>query len=123
MAVSALWPEITGVADQVVTLGQSVAFSIIVTNGDGPFSYQWQFNGINLLNATNASYSLASVEFADLGAYSVIVTGLGRSASQSATLTANILPAFMTLGSATSTNGGLQLAVQLTGSTNYPYIL
>jgi hypothetical protein len=51
------------------------------------------------------------------------VTGFVGSASQSATLTVNILPAAMSLGNVVQTEGGLQLTVQLTGSPNYPYIL
>jgi alpha-tubulin suppressor-like RCC1 family protein len=123
LAVGVLAPETSGLANQVINLGQPVTFSVVITNGDGPFSYQWQFNGTNLLNETNASYSIACVTFADLGTYSVIVTGMGSSIRQNATLTVNVIPAFMTLGSVAQINGGFQLTVQLTGSTNYPYIL
>jgi hypothetical protein len=37
-------------------------------------AYQWRVNGTNLLNATNAAFSLASVAYTNLGSYSVIVT-------------------------------------------------
>jgi alpha-tubulin suppressor-like RCC1 family protein len=123
LAVGALSPEISGLANQAIYLGQPVTLSVVITNGDGPFSYQWQFNRTNLLNATNASYSIANVSLADLGTYSVIVTGMSSSVTQNATLTVNVIPAFMTLGNVTQIEGGLQLTVQLTGSTNYPYIL
>ena len=39
-------------------------------------SYQWQFNGTNILNATNATYAIASVVTSNAGNYSLIVTNL-----------------------------------------------
>jgi hypothetical protein len=123
LAMGAFSPQISSLSNQVVNLGQSASFSSVVTNGDGPFTYQWQFNGINILNATNASYIIASVALTNLGTYSVMVTGVGNNTSQSAMLTVNVSPAFMTVGSVLQTNGTLQLSVQLTGSPNYPYIL
>jgi hypothetical protein len=121
--VGLLAPQISGPTNQIVNLGQPASFSVTITNGDGPFGYQWQLNGTNLLNATNASYSIASAALTDAGIYSVTVTGLVGTASQSFTLTVNILPSVMSLGNVVWTNGGPQLTLQLTGSPNYPYIL
>jgi alpha-tubulin suppressor-like RCC1 family protein len=123
LAVGAYPPQISGPINQTVNFGQPASFSVTITNGSGPFTYQWQLNGSNILNATNASYSLDSASLTDAGNYSVTVTGLVGSASQSAELTVNILPAAMTLGNVVQTDGGLQLTVQLTGSPNYPYVL
>jgi hypothetical protein len=123
LAVGAYLPQISGPINQTVNFGQPASFSVTITNGSGLFTYQWQLNGSNILNATNASYSLDSASLTDAGNYSVTVTGLVGSASQSATLTVNILPAVMSLGNVVQTESGLQLTVQLTGSPNYPYIL
>lgn len=38
------------------------------------FNYQWQFNGTDIANATNATLTLTSVQAAKAGAYQVIVT-------------------------------------------------
>ena len=44
--------------------------------GPVPASYQWQLNGTNLANATNASYNLASAGPADAGNYTVIANSV-----------------------------------------------
>jgi hypothetical protein len=123
MSVGAFLPQISGLASQAVNFGQPATFSVTIPNGDGPFSYQWQHNGTNLSNATGATYSLANAARTDAGVYSINVSGLAGSVSQSATLTVNILPAAMSLGNVVWTNGGLHLTLQLSGTPNYPYIL
>jgi hypothetical protein len=70
-------------------VGQSFAFSVVVTNGDGPFTYQWQHSGTNLVGATDATYADASAQMSDAGTYTVVVTGMAGSTSVSATLTVN----------------------------------
>jgi hypothetical protein len=39
-----------------------------------PLRYQWQFNGVNLPNATNATLTLTNVQLANEGSYAVVVT-------------------------------------------------
>ena len=46
------------------------------TVGLGPFSYQWQFNGTNLLGATNSSLVLTNALASNEGTYSVVVSNL-----------------------------------------------
>jgi hypothetical protein len=123
LAIGAYPPQLSSPINQAVKFGQPATFTVTITNGDGPFSYQWQLNGTNILSATNASYSVTSAALTDAGNYTVTVTGLVGSASQSATLTVQILPAVMTLGTVIQAIDGLHLTVQLTGSPNYPYIL
>jgi hypothetical protein len=123
LVTGAFSPQISSLSNRIVNLGQPASFTFAVTNGDGPFTYQWQFNGTNMSNATNIGYNIASVALTNLGTYSVIVTGVGNSTSQSATLTVNVLHALMTVGNVLQTNGTWQLSVRLTGSPNYPYIV
>ena len=42
--------------------------------GDGPFTYQWRFNGVNLPQETNASLTIPSVTWPNNGTYSVIAS-------------------------------------------------
>ena len=71
---------------QVVSLGTNVTFSVGV-GGTAPFQYQWRFMGTDLLNATNALFSLTNVQPAGQGAYQVTVTNLaGTVTSAVATL-------------------------------------
>ncbi|MCC6821280.1 MAG: autotransporter-associated beta strand repeat-containing protein [Verrucomicrobia subdivision 3 bacterium] len=44
--------------------------------GPVPSSYQWQLNGNDILDATNASYSIASVTANDVGTYTVVANSV-----------------------------------------------
>ena len=46
----------------------------VQASGSATFAYQWQFNGADIPNATNATFTLPSVQQADTGAYKVILT-------------------------------------------------
>ena len=77
------WPA----QDQVAAVGDTVSFSVQVTN-QAPVVYQWVVNQTNALSgATNSSLVLANVQVAQAGRYSVIVTNLsGAVTSPPATL-------------------------------------
>ena len=78
---------VTQPASQTALLGGSIVFAPIAA-GSLPLSYQWAFNGTNLLGATNASFPVSSATLTNAGAYSVLITNLyGVVTSQSATLT------------------------------------
>jgi hypothetical protein len=67
-------------------LGWDVAFSVSATS-ILPMSYQWQFNGVSLAGATNASLVLTNVENAQAGAYAVVVSNaIGGITSRTAVL-------------------------------------
>jgi hypothetical protein len=56
-------------------------------------SYQWNFNGTNLLEITNATLTLTNVQFSQAGPYAVTVTNLyGSILSSNALLTVNPAP-------------------------------
>jgi alpha-tubulin suppressor-like RCC1 family protein len=93
LAIAGVLPVVS-VSNRTVKVGETVSFIASVT-GDGPFTYQWQLNGTNLIDATNASYSVASAALADAGTYTANVSSFVGSASQSASLTVN--PALATL--------------------------
>ncbi len=60
-------------ADQTVGEGGSVTFTVVAA-GSAPLSYQW-FKGVDPIpEATNASYTIASVRMDDAGAYRVVVS-------------------------------------------------
>jgi alpha-tubulin suppressor-like RCC1 family protein len=60
---------VSTVVDGAVTFAAS-------TIGQGPFGYQWQFDGTNIVDATNATLSLTNTQLADAGTYSVLVSNL-----------------------------------------------
>ena len=72
-----------------VNAGQAATFSVAATGTPAP-AYQWQKNGTNISGATNSTLVISSVQPADAGTYTVVVTNNGGLvASSSATLAVN----------------------------------
>lgn len=86
-------PVITGEpTNQYALAGESVTFSAQEQALAG-MQYQWQFNGVDLLGATNATLTLSDVQAADEGSYQVIVSnGSGSVTSTSAAFTLVLPP-------------------------------
>ena len=78
-------PTITSVSpDASVRANSSVTFTVNAF-GTPPLAYQWQLNGTNLLNKTNAVLNLTNVQLANAGDYAVVITnGYGTSATNTA---------------------------------------
>lgn len=79
---------------QSITVGEnaSAAFNVVAT-GTAPLSYQWRFNGVNILDATDSEYTIADVASGDAGNYSVIITNnAGAITSSVAALTVSSAP-------------------------------
>ena len=97
-------PIITAQPTNLVVLpGTNVAFGISLTGSASYFCYQWQFNGTNILNATNSVYAIASVATNNAGFYSLIVTNLAGSATSSnAALSVVLSPASRTNGASSA---------------------
>jgi hypothetical protein len=71
---------------QVISAGQPVAFSASATGYPAP-TYQWQFDGTNIANATNSNYSLSSTGITNLGLYDVVASNsVGTNVSNTASL-------------------------------------
>jgi hypothetical protein len=98
---------LTQPATQVAFAGSNTTFS--VSAGGNPLpKYQWHKNGVNIPNATNAIYNIASPSASDAGIYSVFVTNnLGGVLSSNA-----LLNVFAPTGPST---------VDITVSTNATY--
>ncbi len=72
--------------NQTVPLGAYVTFSVTAV-GPG-LTYQWQFNGTNILGATNSTYVLSFAQYNSAGTYTVVVTNnYGAASSSNALLT------------------------------------
>jgi hypothetical protein len=81
-------PSITGQPQsQTVHAGSNVVFRVLVS-AYPPVSYQWAFNGTNIVGATGASLLLTNAQLNQAGSYSVAATNsMGYVISTSATLT------------------------------------
>ena len=86
-------PTITSQPQSVsVTIGQRADFSVTAT-GSGVLAYQWKKDATAIAGATNPTFSIASVQSADAGAYTVTVSNsAGAAASGAATLTVRVTP-------------------------------
>ena len=71
---------------QTVRVGRTASFAFLASGLH--LFYQWQFNGVDILGATNGNYRIGSVQAAHAGNYSVVVKNMeGTVASQAAVLT------------------------------------
>jgi len=83
-----------------VVKGRTATFHVIA-NGSYPLSFQWQWNEVDLEDATHASLTLERVQLEQQGSYRVIVSNaVGSVTSSVATLT--VLPAVGTIIPATA---------------------
>jgi uncharacterized repeat protein (TIGR03803 family) len=81
---------------QRIILGGYVSFNVSVSNPP-PLHYQWRFNSVNLLNATNAAYAIQAVAATNTGNYSVVVTNLAGSVTSSNALMTVLVPPTLAL--------------------------
>ena len=67
---------------RAVDSGASVTFAAAAA-GLAPLKYQWQLNGISVLNATNASLNLTNAQVANSGFYTLTATNVSGSVTSS----------------------------------------
>ena len=101
-------PSITSQPQSIaVTNGHFASVSVAAT-GISPLTYQWSFNGTNLVNATNPTLTFQNAFPADAGAYAVAITNAyGSVTSNPAMLT--VLPLGIT-GSKILVSGQFQFS-------------
>lgn len=86
-----------------VNPGETVTFAVTAA-GDGPFTYQWRKNNVNIPGATGTSYSIASAVSADSGPYTCLVTGWSTSSTRPSIL--DVVPYNPVLETAAISAGG-----------------
>ncbi|HTR42931.1 MAG TPA: SMP-30/gluconolactonase/LRE family protein [Pseudomonadales bacterium] len=81
-------------ATQEIAISGNISFNVTVV-GAAPFVYQWTSNNVAILNATNSTFSITNVNFADTASYAVLVSNnFGSALSSSALLT--VMPTLVT---------------------------
>ena len=99
-----LGPAITVQPANTTVLQGHAAALTVTPAGSGPFTYQWQKNGVNVSGATGSSLAFSGAQLTDAGNYTVIVTDSGGSTtSNTAVLTVNA-PSVFTLQPVSLTN-------------------
>jgi hypothetical protein len=95
--------------NQTAIAGSNVTFSVAVGAGPIPNIYQWQFNGTNIIGATNAVLTLTNVQTTNQGNFAAVVNnGYGTVSSSNAYLTVIVLdfPTALNTPGWTWTNSG-----------------
>jgi len=109
---------------QTALAGSNVTLEVAVA-GTGPFTYQWQLNGVNLANEANSpTLNLARVSAANAGDYQVIITSpYARVTSALATVTVLFPPAIVTQPAnlAVGVGGTATFSVTATGTQPLSY--
>ncbi len=119
LAAGTTGPSLTSqLTNKLAVAGQPVNFGITAA-GTGPLTYQWQFNGANLVSATNATLTMSNVSTDETGAYSVMVSNVAGSTNSNpatlmvyATTAANLTPAVHASG---------QFGLTVAGVPGYSY--
>lgn len=90
-----------------VSSGSNVTFTAAAGDGPVPITYQWQFNGMNIDWATNASLILTNVQPINQGSYNIVVSNnFGGITSSNAFLTVLDLPTALNATGLVWTNTG-----------------
>ncbi|MBM4073659.1 MAG: hypothetical protein FJ271_32770, partial [Planctomycetes bacterium] len=106
--------------DRIVKAGDSVTFSV-VADGDPAPTYQWRKDGVNIANATSASYTRSNVQTSDAGGYSVVVSNAaGSKTSRSATLTVLEPPRITAQPQSKTVNRGSSVTFSVTAEGTAP---
>ena len=97
--------------------GDSVTFTANAVGTPNP-TYQWQFNGVDIIGQTFASYTNVSVMTNDAGNYTCVATNsAGSTTSGAAALT--VLSSQATFAVPIVTNGDLELTVSKVAGLQY----
>ena len=112
---------------QEIAVGGSVAFNVTIA-GNQPLSYQWQWNGTNLVDATNATLTLNNVTLDQAGNYGVQVANTAGSVVSSNGVLTVWLPPSITAQPAGCTNlvgatVNFNVVAHGTGPLNYQWQL
>jgi hypothetical protein len=76
--------------NQTVVVGGTATFTVQAA-GTPPLSYQWNFDGANIVGATNMTLTLTNVQASQAGNYTLLVTNLyGSILSSNAVLTVTL---------------------------------
>ena len=106
--------------DPLAGSNPTAMFSVVATSYYPPMRYQWQENGVNLIDATNSTLTLTNVQIADEGDYRVVVTdGAGSVASLPAHLYPLVRPTLTISPLAQSVVAGGTVTVSA-AATGYP---
>lgn len=98
-APAAVAPVITQQPADISVVGGQPASFTVAASGTAPLAYQWQRNGVDIVGATAAAYSIAQAATSDTGAIfrAVVSNVAGAATSGNATLTVTAAAPVLTI--------------------------
>ena len=106
--------------NQTVNQGANATFSV-VASGTAPLGYQWRFNSVGISGATGTSYTRGSVQPADAGSYSVVVSNaFGTATSSDVLLAVNVPPSITAQPQNQNANQGANATFSVVASGTGP---
>lgn len=120
--VSVLIPPTIAMQPQSQTvIAYATVYFTVTAGGQGPFAYQWRFNGVNIPGATNQLLWIASVQPSQAGAYSVqVLNPVGSALSSNATLTVRIPATILQQPSSQAVDPGATVTFTVTATSSSP---
>jgi hypothetical protein len=100
-----------------VTSGASATLSAVAA-GSGPLSYQWEFNGTNLVGATSSSLTLTNARPSQSGGYSVVVTNSVGSVTSAVAQVSIVFPPATVRLTGTNVTAGAVFSLPITITAN-----
>ncbi|KKM66539.1 hypothetical protein LCGC14_1480180, partial [marine sediment metagenome] len=88
----------TNPVSQTACAGSNITFTVAGSTSDGPLTYQWKKDGVNLAGENGASLVINPVGASDAGAYTCLVGGQSCGSALSTPATLSILEPFSGLG-------------------------
>ncbi len=108
---------VTALTNQTVICGDSTVLQASF-GGSSPFTYQWQFKGTLIRNATQTSLTLTNVSQAQAGQYSITANNPYGSVTSSAELTVDVQPPAITSSLTASGTQGVPFTYRIMGLHN-----
>lgn len=107
-------------SSQSAPVGSNVTF-LVAAGGTPPFSFQWQYNGLDIPGATNANLTLSNVTIDQTGTYTVDVNNTLGAANASALLTVGYSPTVAVQPLPQEISQGSNAFFQVTASGTPPF--
>ena len=94
----------------------------VVASGSDPLSYQWRLNSVDIPGATGASYTISSVQPAQAGDYTVVVSNAGGTVtSATALLTVNVPPSITSQPQSQVATAGISVTCSVGANGTAPF--